>query len=167
MRQTDPSVSATVGPAPSSPCSELEKPTSSAVTGAYASADGPSLGAPYPGNNPPDWHKFVNICQSGSDLLFDNPLGDQTPQTGQSPCSNFGTGGFLSNTDNAYVYAFLSRGFGPIVVFHGRAPSFANTYPDAQLRAVRDGPLLPRVLRRLAGRRQGVLLTAADVPLAG
>jgi hypothetical protein len=124
-------VSATAGPALSSPCSDLEKPSSSLVSGAYASQDGPSLGAPYPGNNPPDWHKFVNICQSGSDLLFDNPLGDQGPQTGQNPCSNFGTGGFLSNTDNAYVYAFLSRGFGPIVVFHGKAPTFANTYPDA------------------------------------
>jgi hypothetical protein len=42
----------------------------------------------------------------------------------------FGSGGFLSNLDNAYVYSFVSQGFGPIVVFHGKAPSFAATYPD-------------------------------------
>jgi hypothetical protein len=125
------STSATGLPSLTSPCSSLEKPTSSLLSGAYASQNGPSLGAPYPGNDPPDWHKFVNICQSGSDLLFDNPLGSQAPQTGQNPCSNFGTGGFLSNTDNAYTYAFISRGFGPIVAFHAKAPTFANTYPDA------------------------------------
>jgi hypothetical protein len=73
----------------------------------------------------------VNLCQSGSDLFFDNGLGDQLPDPGQSPCGNFGSGGFLSNLDNAYVYAFISRGFGPIVVFRGRAPTFADTYPDA------------------------------------
>jgi hypothetical protein len=74
--------SALGAPATGSPCQNVEKPTSSELTGAYASQDGPSLGAPYPGQDPPDWHKFVNICQSGSDLLFDNPLGDQVPQTG-------------------------------------------------------------------------------------
>jgi hypothetical protein len=37
----------------------------------------------------------------------------------------------LSNIDNSYVYAFLSRGYGPIAVFHARAPTFADTYPDA------------------------------------
>jgi hypothetical protein len=125
------STSATGLPSLSSPCRNLEKPTSSELTGAYAGLSGASLAAPYPGQNPPDWHKFVNICQSGADLLFDNVFGDQLPQTGQDPCSNFGTGGFLSNLDNAYVYSFISRGFGPIVAFHGRAPTFAATYPDA------------------------------------
>jgi hypothetical protein len=115
----------------SSPCRGLEKPTSSEVTGAYAGQNGAGTGPPYPGRNPPDWHRFVNLCRSGSDLLFDNAAGDQLPQTGQDPCGSFGSGGFLSNLDNAYVYSFVSQGFGPIVVFHGRAPTFAATYPDA------------------------------------
>lgn len=120
------------GPAsPASPCQGVEKPTSSQVTGAYAGQSGTGAGPPYPGRNPPDWHRFVNLCQSGADLLFDNALGDQAPQTGQDPCSSFGSGGFLSNLDNAYVYSFISQGFGPIVVFHGRAPTFAATNPDA------------------------------------
>lgn len=125
------SASATGAPSAGSPCSDLEKPTSSVVTGAYGAQNGPSLAAPYPGRNPPDWHKFVNLCQSGSDLLFDNALGDQLPQSGQNPCGSFGSGGFLSNIDNAYVYSFVSQGFGPIVVFHARAPTFAATSPDA------------------------------------
>lgn len=118
-------------PALSSPCRGLEKPSSSLVTGAYAGQEGPLLGGPLPGRNPPDWHKFTNLCQSGADLLFGNALGDQVPKAGPNPCGRFGTGGFLSNIDNAYVYAFVSRGFGPIVVFHGKAPTFAATYPDA------------------------------------
>ena len=120
------------GPPPTtSPCRNLEKPSSSTVSGAYGGLAGASTGPPYPGRNPPVWHKFVNLCQSGADLLFDNQLGDRVPQTGQSPCGNFGSGGFLSNLDNAYVYAFVSRGFGPLVVFHGKAPTFAATYPNA------------------------------------
>ena len=47
--------------------------------------------------------------------------------TGSLPCADFGSGGFLSNLDNAYVYSLTSRGFGPIVVFRGRAATFAAT----------------------------------------
>jgi hypothetical protein len=125
------STSASGPPAAGSPCQSLEKPTSSAVTAAYAAQNGPDAGPPYPGHSPPDWHKFVNVCQSGADLLFDNQFGDQLPNSGQNPCGNFGSGGFLSNLDNAYVYSFISRGFGPIVVFHALAPTFAATYPAA------------------------------------
>src|SRR5256885_4931693 len=112
------------GPPPTtSPCRNLEKPSSSAVTAAYRGAAAASTGPPVSGRNPPVWHKFVNLCQSGADLLFDNQAGDQIPDSGQSPCGNFGSGGFLSNLDNAYVYAFMSRGLRPIVRFPGHAPT--------------------------------------------
>ena len=119
-------------PPASSPCQGVEKPSSNTVTGAYGGLAGADTGPPYPGRNPPLWHKFVNLCQSGADLLFDNSIGDLLPQSPQNPCANFGSGGFLSNLDNAYVYAFLSHGFGPIAVFRGRAPTFADTYPNAR-----------------------------------
>jgi hypothetical protein len=119
-------------PLPASPCGGLEKPTQSVITGAYAGQEGPIPGGPLPGRNPPDWHKFTNLCQSGADLLFGNAVGDRVP-AGPNPCSKFGSGGFLSNIDNSYVYSFISRGFGPIVVFHGRAPTFAATYPNARV----------------------------------
>jgi hypothetical protein len=122
---------ATGSPPVPSPCRNLEKPSSNAVTTAYAAVNGPEVGPPYPGRNPPSWHKFVNLCQSGADLLLDNAFGDLLPKPSSNPCSSFGSGGFLSNLDNAYVYAFTSRGFGRLVVFHGHAPTFAATYPDA------------------------------------
>ena len=124
--------SSTGPPTIASPCRDLEKPTTSTVTGAYAQQDGPDSGPPFPGRNPPVWHKFVNLCQAGRDLYFDNQLGDQIPDTGGSdPCANFGSGGFLSNMDNAYVATPISRGLGKLLVLHGKAPTFADTYPQA------------------------------------
>jgi hypothetical protein len=118
-------------PAVASPCRTLEKPSSSTLTDLYAALGGPPGGPPFPGRNRPVWRRFVNICQSGADLLFDNAIGDALPLAGQNPCGAFGSGGFLSNIDNAYVYAFTSRGFGPLLAFRGRAPTFADTYPNA------------------------------------
>jgi hypothetical protein len=121
------------GPPPTtSPCQDVEKPSSTTITNAYAATAGPAGGPPFPGRNPPVWHKFVNLCYAGDDLLFDNGIGDQVPDTGQEDaCDRFGSGGFLSNLDNAYVYSFITRGFGPLVVLRGRAPTFAATYPNA------------------------------------
>jgi hypothetical protein len=115
-----------------SPCRDIQKPTVSTVTGAYAGQDGPDSGPPYPGRNPPQWHKFVNLCQTGDDLFFDNEMGDNLPDSGQSPCSNFGSGGFLSNMDNAYLSMPITRGFGKAIVLHGKAPTYAATYPRAR-----------------------------------
>jgi hypothetical protein len=120
------------GPPPvQSPCQGIEKPTGTTLTDLYASMDVPVSGPPFPGHDPPLWHKFVNLCQSGADLLTDNPALAAALSGGSNPCTQFGSGGFLSNLDNAYVYAFTSRGYGPIVAFHGKAPTFAATYPDA------------------------------------
>jgi len=71
------------------------------------------------------------LSRKSVEMMSDNAIGDLLPLGSQNPCGAFGSGGFLSNIDNAYVYAFTSRGFGPLVVFHGRAPTFANTYPHA------------------------------------
>jgi hypothetical protein len=123
--------SQTAAPSVASPCTSLQKPSISAVTGAYAAQSSAGDGPPqYPGRNPPSWKKFVNLCFAGQDLFFDNPYGDQLPP-GASPCDRFGSGGFLSNMDNAYVYTGISRSYGPIVVFHGKAPTFADTWPPA------------------------------------
>jgi hypothetical protein len=117
-------------PAVASPCQGVEKPSVSSVTSTYAQQNGPNGGANMPGRNPPRWHRFTNLCQAGQDLFFDNPYADNLPDSGQSPCSNFGSGGFLSNMDNAYVYTGITRGYGKLVVLHGKAPTFAATYPN-------------------------------------
>jgi hypothetical protein len=111
-------------PAFVSPCRDLEKPSISTITPLYAEQDGPETGAPMPGRPMPVWHKFTNLCQAGADLFFDNPFGDNLPDSGSNPCENFGSGGFLSNMDNAYVYTGISRGYGRVLVIHGKAPTF-------------------------------------------
>ena len=124
--------SSTGPPSTTSPCRNLEKPSSSTVTGAYGGLAGADTGPPYPGRNPPAWHKFKNLCWAGQDLFFDNPYGDNLPPQ-SSPCDNAGSGGFLSNMDNAYVYTGISRGYGKAVVLHGKAPTYAATYPGASV----------------------------------
>jgi hypothetical protein len=119
-------------PAGGPDCSHTEKPTTSTVTDTYPTIDGPPTGPPYPGRANPVWRKFVNLCVSGDDLLFDNEPGDNLDSGGESPCGNFGSGGFLSNMDNAYVYSFISRGFGPVLVFRGKAPTFPDTRRGAK-----------------------------------
>ena len=114
-------------PAAASPCQELQKPATTTVTDAYAAQAGVNPAAPYPGRNPPVWRKFVNLCTAGRDMYFDNVVGDQIPDDGNDECSRFGEGGFLSNRDNAYVYAPTSRGHGELLVIRGRAPTFADT----------------------------------------
>lgn len=125
--------SATAAPTAKSPCTGIDKPTTSTITDTYAQQDGPDDWAlQHPGRNPPQWHKFVNLCYAGDDLIFDNPTVPQPPDSGgPHTCENFGSGGFLSNMDNAYVYTGISRSYGPIVAFQGRAPTFADTYPSA------------------------------------
>jgi hypothetical protein len=49
-------------------------------------------------------------------------------------------GGFYSNRDSAYIFAHLSRNFGPLVVLRGRLPDFPQTLhgpkrmPEGELR---------------------------------
>lgn len=111
-------------PVLTSPCRNLEKPSTTTVTDTYARQNGPDTGPPVPGQPRPQWHKFTNLCQAGDDLLFDNPYGDKLPDSGQRPCDNFGQGGFLSNMDNAYVYTGINRSYGKLLAIHGKAPTW-------------------------------------------
>lgn len=111
-------------PAVGSPCRDLQKPANSTVTDLYAAQDGPETGPPLPGRPEPRWHKFTNLCQAGDDLFFDNPYGDKMPDSGMRPCDNFGSGGFLSNIDNAYVYTGINRGYGRVLEIRGKAPTY-------------------------------------------
>jgi hypothetical protein len=124
--------SSPAAPPIASPCRQLEKPSVSAATDTYAGQNGPEGGPPYPGRATPRWHKFANLCTAGRDAFFDNAVTDQIPSSGQDPCGRFGSGGLLSNMDNAYVSTPISRGFGKVLVLRAKAPTFADTYPRAR-----------------------------------
>ena len=77
--------------------------------------------------NPPHWRKFVNVASSVGMAFTDNPSFNNA---GQSDLDTLGgSGGFLSNRDNAYVSALTNRGYGQVLVTQLRAPTFPNTRP--------------------------------------
>lgn len=110
-------------------CSHAQVPTLPAIDQALAGANGPPtlpLGG-YPGRNPPRWKLFTSFGESIREILLDNATTGGFPQGPSSPV----TLGFFANRDNAYIYAPTSRGFGPLIVIRGRAPTFPNTWPPA------------------------------------
>jgi hypothetical protein len=64
--------------------------------------------------DPPVWHKFVSTADS---LTGGSPLAAGTAE-----------GGFGDNPDNKYVYTYFSQGFGQVLVFRAKAPTFPATY---------------------------------------
>ena len=100
---------------------------------AVANTNGLPGGPPWPGTNPPVWHRFYNGLTSAATLTDNGVTGTQIAD-GMNPqiMQHTSKGGFLDNPDNAYVYAPLSRGYGSVVVLHGQLPTFADTYPHAR-----------------------------------
>jgi hypothetical protein len=71
----------------------------------------------FPASNPPIFRAFYN-----TNFLIDCGY---LEQCGGNPAR---TGGQYSNVDNAYVSAFLNRGFGSVLVLRGKLPTTPRTY---------------------------------------
>jgi hypothetical protein len=110
-------------------CRELQapyaQPLNDLIAGAPGLPDPTDDGQGYPGRNPPNWRLFQNLCGSAVDVLLDNEDGEALHDDASARCGH--GAGFLSNRDIAYVFAPTSRGFGDLLVLHGRAPTFADT----------------------------------------
>src|SRR4051812_37836925 len=107
-----------------SPCADQQKPSVGGVNEAVAQQTGPDR--PPADNGPPRWRKFVNVFSS----VAIGVTGSQ--QAGPADFDSIGgSGGFLSNLDNAYVSAFIDRSGGPVVVTRFEAPTFPHTRPPA------------------------------------
>src|SRR4051794_28273646 len=107
-----------------SPCADQQKPGVSGVNEAVAGQAEPDR-APSP-QAPPHWRKFVNVLSS----VAIGVTGSQ--QAGPADFDAIGgSGGFLSNLDNAYVSAFIERTGGQVVVTRFAAPTFPDTRPPA------------------------------------
>lgn len=108
-----------------SPCADVRKPTVDGINETLAAQATPVDGQPTGGGkNPPAWRKFVNVLSSVSI----NATG--SPTVGPLDLDAVGgSGGFLSNKDNAYVSAGINRGFSRVLVTQFRAPSTPDTRP--------------------------------------
>ena len=109
-----------------SPCANTDKPTVTGLNDAVAQQALPDRPATSP-SGPPKWRKFVNVASSVA-------IGTTgSPTVGPADLDQLGgSGGFLSNLDNAYVSAFIDRSAGQVVVTRFRAPTFPDTRPPAQ-----------------------------------
>jgi hypothetical protein len=92
-----------------------------------------SIGYPeivgFPGTTPPTWHKFYNAPEALTTGVTENQITGDAIGDGLAPItSSTGSGGFLENPDNAYIFANLSTGFGPLAIIHGRLPTFPHTF---------------------------------------
>jgi len=103
------------------------------INDAVANTNGAPGGPPWPGTGPPTWHRFYNGLTSAATLTDNGATGTQISDGMNAQIMQQSSkGGFLDNPDNAYVYTPLSRGYGSVVVLHGKLPSFADTYPHAR-----------------------------------
>jgi hypothetical protein len=106
-----------------SPCAGQTKPSISGINELLAQQELPD--SPFPGGtNPPTWRKFVNLASS----LAINVVGSPNPG-GLDLDTLGGSGGFLSNKDNAYSSAPINRGWGQVLVTRLRVPTFPDTRP--------------------------------------
>jgi len=109
-----------------SPCAAVEKPKASGVNEAVAGQAAPDRPATSQ-SGPPKWRKFVNLLSA----ISVNVTG--SPTVGPADLDQLGgSGGFLSNLDNAYVSAPIDRSAGQVVVTRFRAPTFPDTRPPAE-----------------------------------
>jgi hypothetical protein len=132
----EPSGSNPAAPLPTADqCASYEAPVPTQVNETYEDQNmsGTQLAVGYPGRTPPAWRLFVNLSMSFTDIMLDNAVaeGFQGPAS-QLPTNDPNNPGIFSNKDNAYVYTPISRGFGNVLVLHGRAPGFADTYGGAR-----------------------------------
>ncbi len=99
---------------------------------AVADANGPDDGPPWPGTNPPVWHRSYNGLTSAATLTDNGGSATQVSDAMSAQIMQHASkGGFLDNPDNAYVYTMLSKGYGSVAVFRAKLPAFADTYPHA------------------------------------
>jgi hypothetical protein len=84
---------------------------------------------PYPGTDPPTWHKFYNGLTSLAQLT-DNGITGTSVSNQATPEIRAQTpgGGFLDNPDNKYIFALLRPAAGSVAVIHATRPTFPPTY---------------------------------------
>jgi hypothetical protein len=110
-------------------CSYPSVPPNDVNTTVANSSVGYPSGRPYPGTDPPTWHKFYNGLTSLAQLTDNGVTG--TSVSGQATPGMMARtpgGGFLDNPDNNYIFALVRPAAGTAVVIHARLPIFPHTF---------------------------------------
>ena len=123
-------------------CAAPTNQPSTGVNDADRRSSGPRTHALSTAGDPLDWERFFNIPRSVARAASE----DAAKRT-----SSEQQGGFFSDRNNAYVYAYTSRQYGHVLVLTGRMPEVAHTYHrnrvfrDGQLRywSMCDGTIFP------------------------
>jgi hypothetical protein len=77
-----------------------------------------------PAYDPVRWERFFNVNYASLAVISDCTAPGREARLAMDVESE---GGFYSNRDSAYIFAHLSRSFGPLVVLRGRLPDFPQT----------------------------------------
>jgi len=78
-----------------------------------------------PAYDPVRWERFFNINYASLAVISDCTEAGREARHADQPESQ---GGFYSNRDSAYIYAHLSREFGPVLVVRGTLPHSPQTH---------------------------------------
>ena len=100
-------------------CTALTQQPSTGVTEADQQGSGPSIPNYTTAKKHPDWERFFNVPRT---MLrqFSQTLADEYGAESR--------GGLFSDGNNAYVYAFIARDLGRVLVLRGRLPNVPETY---------------------------------------
>ena len=93
-------------------------------------------GSTNPAYDPVRWERFFNIDYAQQAVLLDCTDQGRSQRLSSPPAER---GGFYSNRDNAYIFAHLSRKFGPVLVVSAKLPLVPRTY--ARQRRMEAGQL--------------------------
>ncbi len=80
-----------------------------------------------PAYDPIRWERFFNVNYASLAVITDCTAAGRETRLGMDADLE---GGFYSNRDSAYIFAHLSRLYGPVVVIRGRLPTFPRTYTE-------------------------------------
>jgi hypothetical protein len=111
-------------------CAAPTNQPSTGVNAADRRSSGPRTRALSTASDPLDWERFFNIARSVVRAASEDAARRSSAEQ---------QGGFFSDQNNAYVYAYTSRQYGNVLVLTGRIPEVAHTYH--RTRVFRTGQL--------------------------
>lgn len=106
-----------------SACTAPTNQPSTGVTRTDQRSSGPPLPNYTTAQRRPDWERFFNVTRTVA-RQFSQHLADAAGVEQR--------GGFFSDANNAYVYAFIAREYGDVLVLRGRLPVVPRTFGGEQ-----------------------------------